>query len=397
MRKLSTLLLLGLLAGLLAPTAARAGGDDKKPILQKEDKLTADDAMDKVRDQRHAKVYSVKLKGGTTYRIDMRTKDNPQNFDPFLRLEDAAGKQLAEDDDGGGFPNAKLMFKADKDGTYKVVATTFGPGMTGSYTLTVREATKADQDEQKAQDKLLEAQRELQKKFLEIQKKVNEIRSAGAEEQKEKLAALVKDLRERKDKLDQMDIQFAMSLAQALESNKELAAKAYTDLGKALTESSNAQFARAGKMLEGSARRITLPGKVMNLTGKTMEGKEVSLKDYRGKVVLVDFWATWCGPCIAELPNVRKLYKQYHDKGFEVVAISVDANKDALVKFLEKEKLPWVCIHDVPGDESLSNHFGVMFIPLPILVDREGRVVSMNARGPELERLLEKHVGDKGN
>jgi thiol-disulfide isomerase/thioredoxin len=392
---LSTLLLLGLLAGLLAP-AARAG-DEKKPILKKEDKLTAEDPRDTVRKQSHAKVYTVKLKGGTTYRIDMTTTDDGKNFDPFLRLEDAKGKQLALDDDGGGFPNAKLIYKVENDGSYKVIATTFAPNMVGDYTITVKQATKQDEEELKARDKLQEAQRELQKKFLEIQKKVNEIRSAGAEEQKEKLAALVKDLRERKDKLDQMDIQLAMSLAQALESNKELAAKAYIDLGKALTESSNAQFARAGKMLEGSARRINLPGKVMNLTGKTMEGKEVSLKDYRGKVVLVDFWATWCGPCIAELPNVKKLYKQYHDKGFEVVAISVDANKDALVKFLEKEKLPWVCIHDVPGDESLSNHFGVMFIPLPILVDREGRVVSMNARGPELERLLDKHVGDKGN
>jgi thiol-disulfide isomerase/thioredoxin len=399
MRKLSTLLLLGLAAGLLAPAAATRAGDDKKPILSKKDKLTADDPKDTVRMESHAKVYTVKLKGGQTYRIDMITKDDPQNFDPFVRLEDAKGKQLAFDDDGGGFPNAKLIYKVEEDGTYKVIATTFAPNQTGAFTLTVKAASKDDEDAKKNQEKLLEAQREAQKKFLEIQQKVNAFKNASAEEQKEKLAELVKDFGTRKDALNQLDMQYAMNLAQALEANqdKTLATAVYTDLGKAMTASSNTQVARVGRMMEGSARRINLVGKAMTVAGKTLEGKEVNLKDYRGKVVLVDFWATWCGPCIAEMPNVKKLYKEYHDKGFDVLAISVDANKAALVKFLEKEKLPWTCIHDMAGDDSLSNQYGVMFIPLPILVDREGRVVSMSARGPELERLLEKHLGDKDN
>jgi thiol-disulfide isomerase/thioredoxin len=399
MRSLSTLLLFGLAAGLLAAPAAatQAGDDDTTPILKKDDKLTADDPMDTVRKQSYAKVYPVKLKGGQTYRIDMTTKEDPQHFDPFLRLEDAKGKQLAFDDDGGGFPNAKLIYKVGEDGTYKVIATTYAPSQTGSYTLIVRQATQKDEEDQKAKDKLLAAQREAQKKFLEIQQKVNAFRNKPAEEQKEVLQEMVKDFTGRKDSLTNLDAQFAMNLAQALESSKnmKLATEAYTELGKALGQADNAQVARIGKMLEGSARRVNLPGNVMTVRGKTLEGKEIDLKDFRGKVVLVDFWATWCGPCIAEMPNVKKLYEAYHDKGFEVLAVSVDANKAALEKFLDKEKLPWVCIHDVQGDKSLSNYYGVMFIPLPILVDREGRVVSMSARGPELERLLEKHLGDK--
>jgi thiol-disulfide isomerase/thioredoxin len=399
MRNLSTLLLFGLAAGLLAaPVAAtRAGDDDKKPVLKKDDKLTEDDPKDTVRKQSYAKVYTVKFKGGQTYRIDMTTKEDPQQFDPFLRLEDAKGKQLAFDDDGGGFPNAKLIYKVGQDGTYKVVATTYAPSQTGSYTLTVRQATPKDEDEQKAKDKLNEVQREAQKKFLEIQQKVNAFRNKSADEQKDALREVVKDFAGRKDSLTTLDAQYAMSLAQALESaqDKTMASAAYTELGKALGQADNAQVARIGKMLEGSARRVNLPGNTMTVKGKTLEGKEIDLKDFRGKVVLVDFWATWCGPCIAEMPNVKKLYETYHDKGFEVLAVSVDANKAALEKFLDKEKLPWVCIHDVQGDQSLSNYYGVLFIPLPILVDREGRVVSMSARGPDLERLLEKHLGDK--
>jgi peroxiredoxin len=149
------------------------------------------------------------------------------------------------------------------------------------------------------------------------------------------------------------------------------------------------------RVMEGAARRVTQPGKVMELSGKTPAGKTADLKDYRGKVVLVDFWATWCGPCVGELPNIRKLYGTYHDKGFEVLAVSVDQDEAALAKFLDKEKLPWVCLRDPDGDDSLATRFGIMSIPQAILVGRDGRVLSIGARGTELERLLKKHIADK--
>ena len=237
-----------------------------------------------------------------------------------------------------------------------------------------------------------------QKKPLDSGKRVSAFLKASVEEQKGMLAELVKDFTARKGKLERADADLVMDLAQALESgNKAMATAVYRDLGKALTQADDAKVAALGRLLEGSARRINLVGTPMTVAGKTLAGKEVNLKDYRGKVVLVDFWATWCGPCIAEVPNVKNLYKQYHDKGFEVLAVCVDPNKAALETFLAGNKLPWVCIHDVPGDKSLSDQYGVLFLPLPILVDREGRVVSMSARGPELEQLLEKHLGGKEN
>jgi thiol-disulfide isomerase/thioredoxin len=388
----SLTMLLGLAVGL--PASAARSGDDNKPILKKDDKLTDDDTRDKVRQQAYAKIYTVRLKGGQTYRIDMVAKDKVK-FDPYLRLENDKGKQVAEDDDGGGIPNARIIYQADADGAYKVIATTFGANMTGPYTLTVKLASQADQVALKARAKVPAAQQ----KLLEIQKKIDAFRNAATVEQQVKLANLVKDFIARKDKLDMTDARFALNVAQALESgqDKTMATAAYKDLGKALAQADNALTARFGRLLEGSARRINLVGNPMTVAGKTPAGKQVDLKDYHGKVVLVNFWATGFRPCLEELPNVKRLYKAYHDKGFEVLAVCVDPNKAALETFLAGNKLPWVCIHDVPGDKSLSDQYGVLFLPLPILVDREGRVVSLNARGPELERLLEKHLAEKEN
>jgi len=112
--------------------------------------------------------------------------------------------------------------------------------------------------------------------------------------------------------------------------------------------------------------------------------------------VLVDFWATWCPPCLKELPNLRQTYKTYHPRGFDVVGISLDHARAPLMRFLDQQKLPWVCLYDEgpeKGVHPLATYYGIRSIPTAILVDREGRVVSLNARGPELRRLLEKYLG----
>lgn len=145
-------------------------------------------------------------------------------------------------------------------------------------------------------------------------------------------------------------------------------------------------------LLEGIARRMGLPGNHMELRGKLLDGSEFDWASYRGKVVLVDFWASWCGPCLAEIPNVVKMYKAYHDKGFEVVGINTDEkieNANAKVKQLN---IPWPTIFD--HGEELANYYGITGIPRAILVDQEGRVVSMMARGPYLERELRKLLGE---
>ena len=121
----------------------------------------------------------------------------------------------------------------------------------------------------------------------------------------------------------------------------------------------------------------------------------VVLSQLRGKPVVLNFWATWCPPCIRELPNVKKMYETYHSRGFEVIGISQDRAMEPLTKFLEKEKLPWVNLFDQEKGNGLADYYGVMSIPLAILVDQQGRVVSMEARGEELGRLLEKYLPEK--
>ena len=158
---------------------------------------------------------------------------------------------------------------------------------------------------------------------------------------------------------------------------------------------------QAVAMFEGLERRFNLPGNKMEIHGTLLDGTEIDWASYRGKIVLVDFWATWCGPCQAELPNVLKLYKAYHDKGFDVVGICLDDKKDkeSVETFIEKMKLPWANIFspektDRGWEHPLASYYGITGVPRAILVDREGTVVDMNARGQQLARQLRKRLGE---
>jgi thiol-disulfide isomerase/thioredoxin len=143
-----------------------------------------------------------------------------------------------------------------------------------------------------------------------------------------------------------------------------------------------------GKMLAGSIRLPKLVGDEMKLTGKTTEGKDFDVKEWKGKVVLVDFWATWCGPCIAEYPNMLKNYEKYHNQGLEIVGISADHQLEDLTTYIEKKKVPWPNLYTEGGHEA-AEYYGIDSIPRMILIGRDGKVVSINARGEELNRLLE--------
>lgn len=133
---------------------------------------------------------------------------------------------------------------------------------------------------------------------------------------------------------------------------------------------------------------------IANLKFIPVSGHHVDLSTMRGKVVLVDFWATWCGPCVAEVPHVVAAYNKLHDKGFEIVGISLDQNKNSLMNFTKKNGMTWPQYFDGKGwDNSISTKFGIRSIPAMWLLDKEGKVVSRDARGDlegEVEKLLAK-------
>lgn len=120
---------------------------------------------------------------------------------------------------------------------------------------------------------------------------------------------------------------------------------------------------------------------------KDLKGKELSLEKYRGQVVLLDFWATWCGPCIAELPNVQKTYQKYKDKKFQIIGISLDRSLTALDTFLKGNDLPWVHYWDDEG--TISSQYRVTAIPSMFLIDGKGVIHTTDLRGAKLEKAVD--------
>ncbi len=124
---------------------------------------------------------------------------------------------------------------------------------------------------------------------------------------------------------------------------------------------------------------------------QTPDGKTVALSSLRGKVVMIDFWASWCGPCRRENPNVVKLYNKYKDKGFEIYGVSLDRNKEDWVKAIADDKLTWTHVSDLKFWESeAAALYKVEAIPATFLLDKDGKIIAKNLRGEQLEAFLNK-------
>lgn len=135
---------------------------------------------------------------------------------------------------------------------------------------------------------------------------------------------------------------------------------------------------------------VSVGGIAPNFKAETPDGKELSLYDLRGRVVLLDFWASWCGPCMAEMPNVKEIYKKYHDKGLEILGVSLDSKKELWVNAIEKNELKWHHVSTLNKfDCPIAKLFRVTGIPRMYILDKDGKIIAQDLRGEELAKKMD--------
>jgi peroxiredoxin len=135
----------------------------------------------------------------------------------------------------------------------------------------------------------------------------------------------------------------------------------------------------------------TKPGSpAIGYTGLDSSGRKVSLDEFKGKFVLLEFWASWCGPCRAENPNLVRVFNKLKDKNFEILSVSLDSNREKWLKAIVEDKLPWVHVSDF--DSFISKAYGIRAIPQNVLVSPDGKIMAKNLRGEKLESEVLKYL-----
>jgi peroxiredoxin len=148
-------------------------------------------------------------------------------------------------------------------------------------------------------------------------------------------------------------------------------------------------------MAQKASRNLERLGTPLDLEFTALDGREINLSRLKGKVVLIDFWATTCLPCVRELPDMKKLYSKFKPQGFEIIGISLDSKKEVLERFIQTNEIPWPQYFDDAGERSpLAKTFGIEGIPVVWLVDRHGVLRDLNTR-QQPEKKIESLLKEK--
>lgn len=322
--------------------------------------------------------------------------------------------------------------KSDKDGNYEFIGKVAEPGFyrissNGKYWLVRLENEKVvynakfDDDflentEVKESDKAIAFQDAISF-FIKKQRKNQELSSAyqtkamaGAPQEElktieDEFAAtqeeLAKEIKERVNKTTDPitgiyylsglqnpdDIEY---IKNTLDDYKKImpASTYVSDMQAQLKQQEDAKAQQAA--MEAAAGKIAIGSEAPDFTQKNPQGKDVKLSDYRGKVVLLDFWASWCKPCRYENPNVVAAYNKYKDKGFTVFSVSLDKDRDAWLKAIDQDGLVWPAhVSDLQyWNNAVAKEYGITGIPAAFLIDKDGVIVAKDIRGEELEAKL---------
>ena len=130
-------------------------------------------------------------------------------------------------------------------------------------------------------------------------------------------------------------------------------------------------------------------------TFQNEKGKTINIKKLKGKIIVLDFWASWCGPCRKEIPNVKKVYAEYKDKGIQFLSVSIDAKKEAWTKALKEEQMPWMQGWTPDAGKSVMNTYQFGGIPFIILIDKEGNIYRKNLRGEDIKNAIDDCLAGK--
>lgn len=131
---------------------------------------------------------------------------------------------------------------------------------------------------------------------------------------------------------------------------------------------------------------------VDEITLLDMHGKTINLSSFKGKVVLLDFWASWCAPCRQANKELLNVYKKYKDQGFEILGVSLDKRKKSWIKAVKKDKITWTQVHDAGGWEAAK--WNIVQLPTNYLIDQKGRLFAMDLEGRDLEKAIRELLGN---